>query len=145
MTAQLSRSKVVRGVYLVVGAASLALGIIGLFLPLMPTTVFILIAAFFFARSSERLHDWITSHRSFGPLVRDFQAGLGIPLYAKVWAVAAIALSFGITMTIAVTSPGGRLALVATAAAICWYVVSRPTRRPASGEAGLRSNGSLES
>ena len=76
--------------------------------------------------------------------MRDYQAGLGIPLYAKVWAVVAIAISFGITMSTVVRSPGGRLAMVATAGAICWYVVSRPTKRPASEEAGLRPNGSLE-
>jgi uncharacterized membrane protein YbaN (DUF454 family) len=121
---------------------SLALGVIGAFLPVMPTTVFVLIAAFFFARSSEKLHSWITGHRVFGPLLADFQSGLGIPLQAKVVAVGAIALSFGFSMAVFVDAAPARLAMTATAVAVISYIVTRPTKRPASAEAGLSSNGS---
>jgi uncharacterized membrane protein YbaN (DUF454 family) len=141
MTAQLNRSRVVRGVYVVAGVASLLLGLIGLFLPVMPTTVFVLIAAFFFARSSERLHSWIVGHGVFGPLVSDFQSGLGIPLYAKVWATVAIMAGFGTSMALFVANLGARMVMTATAVLIIWYVLSRPTKKPASAEAGFSSNG----
>ena len=132
MAVSMSESRVVRGVFFALGMLSLALGFIGLFLPLMPTTVFVLLAAFFFARSSERIHGWIVTNRHFGPLVRDYQAGLGIPLYAKVWAVAAIVFSFGVTMSVLVTSLGGRLSMVAVAIPLIWYITSRPTKQPVS-------------
>ncbi len=62
---------------------SLLLGLIGLFLPVMPTTVFILIAAFAASRGSERLHRALLSHRHFGPLIHDWQAYGAIPRRAK--------------------------------------------------------------
>ncbi|NIR37004.1 MAG: DUF454 domain-containing protein, partial [Actinobacteria bacterium] len=62
-----------RPLYLVLGLASLGIAFIGIFLPLIPTTGPVLLAAFFFARSSDRLHTWILDHKRFGPFVRDFQ------------------------------------------------------------------------
>lgn len=132
MATQLSPNRVVRGVYLVVGFASLTLGVIGLFLPIMPTTVFVLVAAFFFARSSERLHGWIVDHPRFGRLVRDYQAGLGIPARAKAMAVAAISASFLVSTTFFVDGSVARLAMVVSWGAIVWYVLSQPTKKPAS-------------
>ncbi len=61
------------------GWFSLALGVIGIVVPLMPTTVFVLAAAFCFARSSERFHLWLMQHRLFGPMVRNYQSGQGLP------------------------------------------------------------------
>lgn len=125
-----------RSLYITLGLVSLTLGAIGIFLPLMPTTVFVLLAGFFFARSSERLNAWLMSNRRFGPMIRDYQAGLGISMRSKLYATAAIAVTFGTTMALAVRSAGGRLILMATAAGILWFILSRPTRQPASGEAG---------
>ena len=62
-----------RIVWLCIGFLCLGLGTIGIFVPLLPTTIFILIAAFAFARSSDRLHKWIMSHRLFGPIVHNWQ------------------------------------------------------------------------
>ncbi|MCA1854358.1 YbaN family protein [Massilia oculi] len=72
--------------YNLAGVLALALGILGLFLPLLPTTPFLLLASWCFARGSERLHRWLLSHRVLGPYLRDFEAGLGIPLGAKILA-----------------------------------------------------------
>ena len=117
---------------MVLGGVCLVLGIIGLVAPVMPGTVFILLAAFFFARSSERVHGLIVDHPRLGPLVRDYQAGLGIPMKAKGTAVVAIILSFGLSMSLFVKGFAGRVVMVAIAAAIVWYIISRPTKKPAS-------------
>ena len=61
------------------GWVSIVLGVIGVFLPIMPTTPFILLGAWCFARSSERFHTWLLEHRYLGPIVRDWQSGAGIP------------------------------------------------------------------
>ena len=70
--------------YNVAGAIAVLLGIFGIFLPLLPTTPFLLLASWCFARGSDRLHRWLLSHRVFGEYLRNFEAGRGIPLKAKI-------------------------------------------------------------
>lgn len=72
--------------YNVAGALAVLLGILGVFLPLLPTTPFLLLASWCFARGSTRLHRWLLSHRVFGEYLRNFEAGRGIPLKAKILA-----------------------------------------------------------
>ncbi len=72
----------------IVGVLAVLLGVIGIFLPLLPTTPFILLAAACFARGSERMHRYLLNHRVFGQLLRDYEAGRGIPARAKVLALA---------------------------------------------------------
>jgi uncharacterized membrane protein YbaN (DUF454 family) len=76
--------------FLVAGLLSLGVGIVGIVVPLVPTTPLVLLAAYCFARSSERLHRWLMNHRSLGRYIQDFESGRGIPRRAK---VAAIVLS----------------------------------------------------
>jgi uncharacterized membrane protein YbaN (DUF454 family) len=73
-------------IYNAAGVLALLLGILGLFLPLLPTTPFLLLASWCFARGSTRLHRWLLSHRVFGEYLRNFEAGRGIPLKAKILA-----------------------------------------------------------
>ena len=70
--------------YIAAGVVALLLGILGIFLPLLPTTPFLLLASWCFARGSTRLHGWLLSHRVFGEYLRNFEAGRGIPLKAKI-------------------------------------------------------------
>src|SRR3546814_4941574 len=70
------------------GLGATGLGIAGAILPLLPATPFFLLAAFGFARSSPRLHAWLTGHRRFGPLITDWQRHGAIARRAKVTAVA---------------------------------------------------------
>ncbi len=92
------KDEVVRWLYLAAGWTALGLGVVGVALPLMPTTVFVLIAAFCFARSSERFHRWILSHRLFGPMVRNFREGRGLPRQARFRAVTLIWITMGVSM-----------------------------------------------
>lgn len=68
----------------VAGGVSLALGILGVFLPVLPTTPFVLLTAYLWARASERLHGALLRHRWTGPLIRNWQERRGIPLRTKV-------------------------------------------------------------
>ena len=74
----------------------MALGTIGIFLPLLPTTIFLIIAAFAFARSSERLHSWLLSNKVFGPLIKDWQDHGRIRRPAKVMAL----ISMGVIVSL---------------------------------------------
>jgi len=80
---------------MVAGILSLVLGVIGAFVPLLPTVPLVLLAAYCFARSSERLHQWLIHHRYFGPIIDNFQAGKGIPRRIKYRTIAIIWLSMG--------------------------------------------------
>ncbi len=126
--AQVSDKRSVRVLFSVLGFIFLALGIAGIFIPVLPTTINIIIAAYFFFRSNDRMYRWLIEHPRFGPALRDYRAGLGVPRKAKIYAIATIAVTFAVTMTIAVTSLWGRMIMAATAAAISAYILSRPTK-----------------
>ena len=69
---------------IILGSISLALGILGIFLPLLPTTPFLLLTAALYFKGSPRLYNWLLNHRHFGPYIRNFRENKAIPLRAKV-------------------------------------------------------------
>jgi uncharacterized membrane protein YbaN (DUF454 family) len=81
------KEKIVRISLFIAGTFSLALGAIGIFLPILPTTPFLLLSAACYMRSSERMHKWLLNNRWFGNYVRNYQEGKGIPLKTKVLAM----------------------------------------------------------
>src|SRR5665647_161624 len=81
------KQKLFRAFLLIGGTFSLGLGAIGVFLPILPTTPFLLISAACYMRSSERMHKWILNNRWFGEYIRNYQEGKGIPLKTKVLAI----------------------------------------------------------
>ena len=72
------------------GTIALALGIIGIFLPVLPTTPFLLLSAALYVRSSQRLYDWLMSHRHLGPYIRNFRENKAIPLRVKIVSVSLV-------------------------------------------------------
>lgn len=86
-----------RHLYLALGWVCVALGLVGVFLPLMPTTVFLLISAWAFSRSSERCHRWLREHRHFGETIRSWEEHHAMPRRAKWMAWLALAASYSLT------------------------------------------------
>jgi uncharacterized protein len=86
-----------RVLWVIAGAAALFAGIVGIFLPLLPTTPFVLVAAFCFARGSERCEQWLMTHPRFGPMVRNWRDHRAIPLRVKqlAWATMAFGSAWG--------------------------------------------------
>ena len=82
------KNRVIRALLLVAGTISLTLGAIGIFLPILPTTPFLLLSAACYLRSSERMHKWLLGNRWFGEYIRNYQEGRGIPLKTKIVAMA---------------------------------------------------------
>ena len=78
-----------------IGAIAVVLAILGVFLPLLPTTPFLLLASACFARGSTRLHHWLINNRLFGEYLRNYEQGRGIPLRGKVVALAMLWASIG--------------------------------------------------
>ncbi len=83
---------------IVVGITSLALGIIGIFLPLLPTTPFLLLSLFCFSKSSERLHSFILENKVFGKYIRDYQEKKGITLKNKLIALSVLFISISFSI-----------------------------------------------
>lgn len=122
------RPRLARWVWLVLGLVCVALGFIGAIVPLMPTTVFLIMAAACFARSSPKLEAWLLDHPRFGPTLRAWRRDRAIPPAAKVMACSGMALGLAIFWWGA--HPKWPLLLVvATIMGLCAaYVVSRPSR-----------------
>lgn len=128
------KNRALRGILLAFGWLWVGIAFIGVFVPVIPTTGPIILAAFLFSKSSERFDDWLVENRYFGSIVRDWRAGEGFTVKAKVIAVTAIAVSFAITTTVFLTSPGIRVAMWLLAIAISTYVLTRPTKHAAVAE-----------
>jgi len=123
------------------GWSCVALGFIGVFVPGMPTTTFLLIAAWCFYRSSERAHAWLLHHRVLGPYIRAFLSGEGMPVRSKVIAIGMMWLTCGVSAWFFVPVLWGK-ALILSCALIGTVVVVRVQSRTAADElapAGPRS------
>ena len=119
--------------WLLGGGVFLALAVIGILLPLVPTTPFLLLACFCFARSSQRLHDWLLHHPRFGPLIRDWRDHGAIRPRAKISAVLVMVAALLLSVLMGL---GLRLILVQALcmAAAATFILTRP-----SGPAGPQS------
>jgi uncharacterized membrane protein YbaN (DUF454 family) len=78
---------ITRTLLIIAGIVSLALGIIGIPIPLLPTTPFLLLSAFLFGRSSVKLYNWLINHRYFGPFIRDYREKRGVNLKIKIGSI----------------------------------------------------------
>ena len=79
---------VAKGILLAIGTLSLAIGIIGIVIPLLPTTPFLLLAAACYAKSYDRFYNWLMNNRIFGNYIRNYRAGKGIPIKTKIYTLA---------------------------------------------------------
>jgi len=118
--------KVGRTGFLALGCLMLALGIIGAFLPVMPTTIFLILAAWCFARSSPRLEAWLLNHPRFGPGLRRWREEGAVPRRAKL--MACLGMAIGYCVFFVGAQPGPLLAAVVALFMLgsAVYVVSRP-------------------
>ena len=112
------------------GAFALALGVIGIFVPLLPTTPFLLLAAALWVRSSPRLYGWLLSHRRLGGYIRDFREKRAIPLRAKVLSLGLMWASMLYCVFAVVDAwPWAQASLLAVAAGITGHILSFATLR----------------
>jgi len=118
-------SHAARLTWLVIGLLALVLGVLGIFLPLLPTTPLVLLAAFAFARSSDRLHQWLLEHDIFGSLIADWRRHGAISRSAKVGSVVAMVVVLVISLAIAAPTVIIIVQLVVLGAAAL-FILSRP-------------------
>ncbi len=112
------------------GFVCVALALVGIFVPVLPTTPFLLLAAFFFARSSERFYIWLVTNRWFGDYIRNYREGRGIPLREKVLAITALWLTIGASAVFAVPAWWMRLILLGIGLGVTAHLLKVKTYRP---------------
>ena len=119
--------KMMRVIYIVVGTIALVIGAIGLFLPVIPTTPLVILAAACYYRGSERLHAWILSSRWFGETIKNYQAGRGLTRDTKVRAIFLMWTTIIISAWFFVSNHFVRVAMIGVAIGVTVYLVRLPT------------------
>jgi uncharacterized membrane protein YbaN (DUF454 family) len=110
---------------LLIGAGTLAtgLGIIGVFIPILPTTPFLLLAAACYMRSSERFYQWLINNRIFGAYVRNYIEGKGMPIRIKIFTILLLWLAIGLSITFGVQNIVIRIVLICVAIGVTVHIV----------------------
>lgn len=130
-----------RWVWFAGGWVAVGLGSLGVIVPGLPTTVFFIIAASCFARSSPRFEQWVLDLPRIGPMVRDYRAGLGMPRRSKAWAVGTMVVVAGAS-ALAAGHPAISGTIIGLVAIGVWYVAYRvPTRERLTTEVGEPAGG----
>ena len=109
------------------GILSLVLGIIGIFVPLLPTTPFLLLSAALFFRSSPRLYNWLINQKHLGPYIRNFREYRAIPLRAKIISVSLIWITMIYCIVFIVPYIWIKITLLGIAIGTTWHILSYKT------------------
>jgi len=129
-----------KAVYFSLGWIFFSLGAIGVILPVLPTTPFMLLALWSFSRSSDRFHNWLYHHRFFGPPLQQWSRYRVIPLPAKIMSISFMSLSM---LYMSIYSPVGIVVKLLIAALMlygAWFILTKPSHPPKKTN-DIESNG----
>ncbi len=119
-----------RALYFILGCLFFSLGFIGVFLPILPTTPFMLLALWGFSRSSLRFHHWLYHHKIFGPPLQQWQLYKVIPPTAKFFATFFITMSLIYMIFFLVLPTWVYLIITVTMASGLWFILTKPSHPP---------------
>jgi len=123
-----TRQKLVRALFFVAGTVSLAVGTIGIVLPILPTTPLLLLALACYCRSSKRMTKWVLTNKYFGSYIRRYKEGKGIPIKTKIVALAALWITISYSAFFIVNNWWiVQLILFAIAIAVSIHIIRLPT------------------
>ena len=123
----LSLQSIKKPCLIVIGWICVVLGVIGIVVPLLPTTPFLLLAATCFAKSSDRFYQWLIGHPWFGKYIENYRNGLGIPMKVKIVTILMLWLSIGFSVIYVVSFFLAKIMLLGIATCVSCYLASRPT------------------
>ena len=131
--------RLTRTLLVIAGTLCVALGVLGMFLPLLPTTPFLLLAAICYARSSERFYRWLMTNRWCGEYIRNYREGRGIPRKQKVLTIVLLWVTIGYTAWLVASLWWVRLVLLAIAVGVTIHLIRIRTFKPEAQNLGLPS------
>ena len=114
-------------IYIFLGTLFVVLGVIGMFVPLMPSTVFLLLAAACYARGSQRFYDWLMNHPTLGSTIRHYRDGLGLPLRQKLMTMLLLWSTIGASGYFFVEKGWVKILLVVIASCVSLHLLSLKT------------------
>lgn len=125
----LAKFRATQFLYTVAGHIALGFGLLGVLLPLLPTTPLLLLAGFCYARGSERFYLWLMTNRYFGPYMRAWRDNRGIPLTVKVYVIVLLWFVMGATIVFVVPLWPVRVLLAVIAMGVTVLILQLPTQR----------------
>ena len=124
------RKKITKGLYFLAGTISMSLGIIGIVLPILPTTPFLLLAAACYARSSQRFYNWLLNNRILGAYIRNYIEGKGMPIKVKIFTVSLLWTTILISAFLFIQIIWIRYVLIIIAIAVTIHIILiRPKKK----------------
>jgi uncharacterized protein len=127
--AQPSRSRTARVFYMGAGSMFVGFGVIGMFVPLVPTTIFLILAAACYGRSSPRAYRWLTTNRLFGEYLKNYQEHRGATVRHKIISIASLWIGIGATIVFAPTPWWVNILLLGIAVGVTWHLYAIKTIR----------------
>lgn len=124
--------KIKRGLLIVAGTISLIIGTVGIVIPVLPTTPFLLIATACYLRGSEKLHNWILNNRVIGEFIKNYKEGKGILIKHKIFTITLLWLTIMISTLFVVSLLYLRIILITIAIIVTTHILSLPTYKIAS-------------
>jgi len=126
---QSGSNRLKRGLFVVAGTASLALGCVGIILPILPTTPFLLLSAACYYKGSERMHRWMLNNRWFGSYIKNYKEGRGLPLKTKVFTLALLWTVICYSALVIVNMLVVQVILLVIAIGVSFHIITLPTFR----------------
>lgn len=123
----ISAKPVVRFIFLIGGFFFVGIGILGMFLPLLPTTIFLLLAAWCFARSSERFHNWLHTNRFFGKYLSDYRIRRGMTIGSKIFSISFLWIGILTSALFLTKIIYVRILLILIALGVTWHLLAIKT------------------
>ncbi|MPM05077.1 Inner membrane protein YbaN [bioreactor metagenome] len=121
--------KLLKAFLIVIGFIAVGLGILGMFLPILPTTPFLLLAAACFAKSSDKFYHWLLNNRWFGSYIKNYREGKGIPLKIKIMALSFLWSTILISIVFFLDNIHVQVLLFAIAAAVTIHISLIKTKK----------------
>jgi len=121
---------IIKYLLVIAGTICVVLGTVGIFLPVLPTTPFLLLAAFLYARSSERFIHWLLTNRWFGAYIRNYRQGNGIPRREKILTISLLWTTIIFSILFVVINPWVKILLACIAIGVTIHLVRIKTYKP---------------